>query len=195
MFYIAQLKSLVEVKPHQFEEDELEIIKSDISRRFCDKILFKVGLFLSTYNINKVAQPFILPGCGSYHAEVYFSAVVFCPFVGQVVEGRIKSINSSYVQISLKFFEDIYLHPDQMQQPSRFDTSHNAWVWNCQTEQDQSHQFFILEGEKIRFRVTEILFKDVNFNKFNNSNQNKPMTITVTINEPGLGPTLWWPST
>ncbi|KAF1742282.1 hypothetical protein MXB_882, partial [Myxobolus squamalis] len=134
-----------------------------INNRFVDKVLFDVGLFISIFNIDKHSKAFVLPGKGSYFSEIYFTAVIFRPFLGQIIDGTVKTIDQSCIQSSIPL---IYI---QFR-----DSSRNVWIWVYQTDLKQDHLLYISEGDKIRFRVLKLQFKDLKINENAESPEETP---------------------
>lgn len=106
MFKIVIIKSIVEVKPDDFSQDEEEYILNYLNSKFCDqvkyyllkKVIHNVGLFMCVFEIIDVNLPFVFPGEGSYYTHVQFSAVVFKPFEKEVLEGTVKTITRTQIQ-------------------------------------------------------------------------------------------------
>ncbi|CAL1286482.1 unnamed protein product [Larinioides sclopetarius] len=163
-------------------------------------IVKDVGLCIALYEITKLEDSYIFPGDGASHTGVYFSYIVFRPFMNEVLVGKIRSCSREGVHVSLGFFDDILIPKDDLQQPSRFDEKEQLWVWVFNSEESgQSHDLFMDRDEPIRFRVLEGTFVDTTPTSPENENTESeekdrriPYYLAGTINEPGLGLLSWW---
>jgi DNA-directed RNA polymerase subunit E'/Rpb7 len=82
-----------------------------------------------------VGDPYVYPAEGAYHQYVRFRLVVFRPFVGEVINGKVTKSTPEGLSISLGFFDDIFIPAHSMQIPSEFSHVTNAWVWRYNTEE------------------------------------------------------------
>ena len=83
--------------------------------------------------------------------KVIFRMVVFRPKVEEILVGRIKSCSREGVQISLGFYDEIFVGPESLQHPARFDETENVWVWEYPGEEEgQHHDLFMDPGEMVR---------------------------------------------
>ncbi len=139
--------------------------------------------------------------------------MVFKPFVGEVLIGKIRSCTEEGLNISLTFFDDIFIPAHCFQPGTTFNPSERLWVWNY----DGNELFMDLE-EPIRFRVLvqsftetapvqkEALLAAVS-NKMNGIGEigkqeeelageavqgQPPFKIIATVAEDGLGLLSWW---
>jgi len=90
--------------------------------------------------------------------------LVFRPRLDTVLVGRIKSCSRDGVKISLGFFDEIFVGPESLQHPARFDDTENVWVWEYPTEDEDgaaTHTDLFMDiGEPVRFRVAGETFTD-----------------------------------
>ena len=148
-------------------------------------VVHNVGLFVSVFDLLDIGDSFLLhDGCS--HTAVTFRALVFRPFVEEVLVGRIKSCSQQVcrgrlclldlvilkirvfipstiqtgVAVTLGFFDDIVIPPEALQHPYRFDENEQVWVWEYPTEDGDHHDLYMDIGEEIRFRVTSETFVD-----------------------------------
>ena len=63
---------------------------STVSCAVADKVVADLGLVVSLYDILHIGGGFIYPGEGAAHFQVKFRLIVFRPFVGEVVVGRLE---------------------------------------------------------------------------------------------------------
>lgn len=148
----------------------------------------------------------ILPVDGSSHTDVIFRYIVFRPEIGSLLTGKIKSCSRDGIIVTLGFFDDIFIPKDELQHPSRFEETEQAWVWEYpveDSEQDSKHDLFMDVGETIKFRIIDEEFTESeptgppetepsNTNQTPDNSRPPPYRIIGAINESGLGIESWW---
>lgn len=144
---------------------------------------------------------------------VKFRLIVFKPFVGEVLIGKIRSCTEEGLSVSLAFFDDIFIPSHCLQPGSAFNAEERLWVWNY-----DGNELFMDLDEKIRFRVLAETFAEVApvqkeallasvANKLSGSNslteddqklafdsvpKVPPYKIIASVAEDGLGLLSWW---
>nr|CAG4641197.1 EOG090X0DHL [Eulimnadia texana] len=197
MFLLAEMKQTVRVLPEKFNVELVKAIGDELNRKLANKVVLNVGLCIALWDITKQEESYILPGDGASHTKVHFRYVVFRPFMEQVIIGKVKNSSREGVQVTLGFFDDIYISAENMQHPSRFDENEHLWLWEYQTDEGK-HDLYMDVGEEIRFRVIAETFTDTTptgpktETAEGERSENKPYSIAATINEPGLGLLSWW---
>ncbi|KAK3740692.1 hypothetical protein QZH41_019070 [Actinostola sp. cb2023] len=209
MFILTEMKDTVRIKPWLFSLDLQEAIENKLNKKLANKVVYDVGLCIALHDILSIGDSYIVPGDGSSHTPVSYRFVVFRPFIDEILKGRIRSCNREGVQVSMEFFDDIFIPFEYLQQPSKFEEEEQLWVWQYQTE-DGTHDMFMDINEEIRFRVVDESFVDLTPTgpEVHNKEQlgvdeqeikKSPYSITVSYNngsisEPGLGLLSWWAS-
>ncbi len=121
MFILSRLRCQVRLDPSEWLRPLHESLRDALNQRLANTVLHGVGLVVGVFDLVEVGRSFVLPGDGAHHTRVAFRAVVFRPFVEEVLTGRIKSCTARGVAVSLGFFDDVLIPPDQLQHPYRFD--------------------------------------------------------------------------
>ena len=145
MFILSQLKDKIRVTPDLFHLPLEEAIKGELNKRFSNRVIINVGLCISLYDILQIKESFIYQGDGSAHATgnygidpnclnefhllivffhpkkllVNFRLIVFRPFIGEVIVGKLRSCSLEGVHVSLGFFNDINIPQEYLQEPKR----------------------------------------------------------------------------
>eukprot|EP00124_Ichthyophonus_hoferi_P004579 Ihof_evm3s523 gene=Ihof_evmTU3s523 len=127
MFTLAIIKDVIRVPPADFSKDFQETLTVEL-------------------NAND----------GAAFVEVEFRYVIFRPFIGEVVVGKVRNCNASGIQVSMGFFDDIFIPTDGMPHPNKFDREDQIWYWTY-----SGHSLPIEPGADIRFRVLSETFQDV----------------------------------
>ncbi|KAJ0410576.1 hypothetical protein ATCC90586_007409 [Pythium insidiosum] len=159
MFVLTRISDVIPVAPNLFEEDYQKVLIEEIDRKYANKVIADVGLCISIYDFVNIGDAFVHPSDGTSHSQVEFRMVVFRPFVGEVLKGRIVSCNEEHIRgKSASVSLDIIIPSYAMQTPSYFDTAERLWVWKYSEGQEK---FYMDLHEEIRFRVTNINFTKV----------------------------------
>ena len=172
MFSLAVLTDSVRVHPKNLQFSLMKAAIEVLNGRFCNRVIGDVGLGISVYDILELEDPFVHPGESHafikgilYHRcfslilcffLVKFRLIVFRPFVGEVLIGRIRSCTEEGLSLSLTFFDDIFIPAHCLQPGSTFNTEERLWVWNY-----DGNELFMDLDEKIRFRVLAESFAEV----------------------------------
>ncbi|XP_057828196.1 uncharacterized protein LOC131039436 isoform X2 [Cryptomeria japonica] len=119
--------------------------------------------------------------------KINFRLIMFRPFIGEVLVGKLKKSDKSGIYLSLGFFDDIHVPEHHLQQPSTFDEKENVWKWDY----DGAELFLDLD-EEVRFRVTQLKYPPIPLEQENDAKPFAPMEIIGDINGSGLGLVSWW---
>jgi len=158
MFVIVSVEDKLRILPDQLDRNPADVLIEQIELKYANKVLPDVGLCIAFYDFVHVGEPYVYPGEGGCHQLVQFRLVVFRPFVGEIITGRILSSGPDGVRVTLGFFDDILIPHFLLQQPSSFDSAKNAWVWNYDSESDV---FSMDKDEEVRFKVCTLNFVTV----------------------------------
>lgn len=89
------------------------------------------------------------------HPIVEFRLIVFRPFKGEIMSGRISSSSKHGINVRTDFFDEIFIPSTMLFEDSNFDVKENVWIWN-----NDGNDFYMDKNEVIRFRVEEEAFED-----------------------------------
>ncbi|XP_021752099.1 DNA-directed RNA polymerase III subunit RPC8-like isoform X2 [Chenopodium quinoa] len=107
----------------------------------------------------------------------------------------IKSIDGGFVlpvEVSLGFFDDIYIPAFALPDPSHIephddDPKQVKWVWTY-NDLELSYD----DENVIRFQVTSVDYPPIPLEQEEGSKPFAPMVVTGLLNSDGLGPISWW---
>lgn len=200
MFQVIKIQDSVRVEPDQLGRPLPDATKAALTKTFVDKVVPSVGLVVTVYDILDISGGDIYPSDGAAIFDVQFRLVVFLPFVGEVIIGRLVKSTSEGLHVSLGFFSDILIPKYALPQPATFDTNDQLWVWDF----DGNDMWFDVE-EEIRFRVQSVKFHLVptrmDMQKAADAavpvvgtaeKPYAPMTLVGDVNDSGLGLVNWW---
>jgi DNA-directed RNA polymerase III subunit RPC8 len=118
MFVLVHMADTFRIPPCDFDLEEIDALKFQINKKFANKIIPDVGLGIKLYDIISVSEGVIMPGDGGSHHRVQFRLIVFRPFIGEVIVGKIKASAPAGLQVSVEFFDNIYITAAQLQEMS-----------------------------------------------------------------------------
>merc|ERR1712013_330672 len=155
MFVLSEVRQVVRLMPRSLDGSLQDQVAEEINRKVANKVVVGLGLCLALYDITDIGKSFVFPGDSATHTKVTFRLLVFRPEQDEVITGKIKSCSRDGVTVSLGFFDDILIHADALQHPSRYDEAESVWGWEYLPEgEEETHDLFMDPGEQIRFRVT-----------------------------------------
>ena len=201
MFILVKFKDRIAVQASDFKKQRNSIEKV-ISRKYCDKVIKGTGLCISLKEILKVEDAKLLYGDGTAYFEVTFTMIVFRPLKGELIVGKIHKATKEGIQISLQFYEDIYIHSIQLDAEATFDNEQKLWYTHL--NQGEHLRWWYSLNSEIRFRVEKVVFNDskkikklkskIQANKQFQYQQDQlePMVVYGSCKEQGLGLLGWW---
>ncbi|CAD5224347.1 unnamed protein product [Bursaphelenchus xylophilus] len=190
MFVLSKFKYTAKILPLHLGEDFLSTLIKRIDADFANYVIIDVGLCLSFYDFQSIGASYLMAGDASSYTPVEFRYLVFQPFRGEVIQATISSCTTDGVKLTMDFFSDIFVTPDNLPEVSKFDEKEQVWIWEFQSEEGGDPVKFYMEpGKTVKFRVTDIKYRSVQPGA---SSEVKVMEITGTMSEHGLGCVDWW---
>jgi DNA-directed RNA polymerase III subunit RPC8 len=126
------------------------VIIEQIELKYCNKIILNVGLGVAFYDFVNIGDPYLYPGAGSAIQVVRFRLIVFRPFVGEVMSGKVIQSTKEGLRISLEFFDDIFIPSSQLQNPSIYNPDTSLWTWKYDGSLDSENEFVLELGDEVR---------------------------------------------
>ncbi|CBI32328.3 hypothetical protein VitviT2T_009366 [Vitis vinifera] len=192
MFFLSLIEHTLRLPPHLLDLPLNEAIKGELESLFLDKVLANLGLCISVYDIRSIDGGFVFPGDGASTYTVEFRLVMFRPFVGEIITAKLKESDANGLQLSLGFFDDIYIPVHLMPNPCHCEPdpenkSQVIWIW------DYQEQKFPIDGlDEIRFQVQSVSYPPIPVEQPKESKPFAPMMIMGSLDYDGLGPVSWW---
>ncbi|KAJ5180429.1 DNA-directed rna polymerase III 25 kd polypeptide, partial [Penicillium capsulatum] len=149
MFILTTISDLIQIAPEDFSKLSAVAIEDNINEKYANKVIQKIGLCISFYDLLESSDGLIGHGTGLINVNVKFRMIVFRPFKGEIMLGKVASGTEHGIKIAVEFFNDILIPPDLLRDGSRFDYAEQVWVWDTE---DGSCLYYDV-GEIIRFRV------------------------------------------
>ncbi|GAX83296.1 hypothetical protein CEUSTIGMA_g10722.t1 [Chlamydomonas eustigma] len=201
MFKLTCIEDDIRVQPSDLSLPPLEAVTAVIENRFIDKVLPGLGLVITIYDVDSIEGGFVYPSDGAAFFKVRFRLVVFRPFVGEILVGRLKSCSREGLRVSLGFTEDVIIPEYALQDPSFYDEGEKLWLWKF-----EGNNMYMDIGEEIRLKVSSLRFNKppTPLDLVNASEDEKrigtaakpfsPFEVIGRIDDSGLGLLCWWQS-
>jgi len=155
MFELAKMHDVVHIAASELGTPLLQAINDALSDKYLSKVVPNLGLCIAIYDVVRIGESHLYTGNAAHHTDVDFRVVIFRPFVGEVLMGKMVSCDETGVRISLDFFDEIYVPSNMLQPASEWDEREKVFVWKYG---DDSLYFDMLN--KVFFRVDQLLFRE-----------------------------------
>eukprot|EP00850_Spirogloea_muscicola_P020438 SM000216S06564 [mRNA] locus=s216:197964:200027:+ [translate_table: standard] len=206
MFQLAAVEDTVRVAPRDLQLPHLVAVRAELRRAYIDKVIRDVGLVVALYDVQSVTGGFVYPGDGAPRFTVAFRLVVFRPFVGEVLLGKLRSADTSGLcrafQLVSPLDWKLQLSTLRLESPgacsvagllavvaaaARSNEEEELWVWRF-----GDNELFMDIDEEVRFRVAQVSFVPTPLEPEPGAPPFAPMRIVGDINADGLGLVSWW---
>ncbi|KAI1339542.1 RNA polymerase III subunit Rpc25 [Xylariaceae sp. FL0016] len=192
MFILTKIADLVQIPPSQFKEQSHMAIENNINAKYSNRVIQKIGLCICMYDLIWASEGLIGHGTGLVNVNVEFRMIVFRPFKGETLFGRISSATPDGLHIRTDFFEDIFVPYKELPESTEFDHNEQAWVWVV--DEDRMHYD---KNEIVRFQVIDESWNDqvpesAEQEAMEKAKKLSPYSIQGTMMKEGLGVCLWW---
>jgi DNA-directed RNA polymerase III subunit RPC8 len=211
MFFLSLIHDSVHIAPHLFRKAYKKAIIDELNAKYANKVIHHVGLGIGVHSIQRAEEPFVFPGDGGIQVKVTIQLIVFRPFRGEILRGKIMSCTPDGIRLSVGFFNDIFVPRGMLPMPCEFDENEQLWVWKY----DDETRLYMDLDEIVHFRCEQEVFTQVNPNKVNekksataasssksfdvaailgSSDAKVPFALVASMSDAGLGCLSWWAS-
>ncbi|KAG0681161.1 DNA-directed RNA polymerase III subunit rpc25 [Pichia californica] len=199
MFQLTLISDLIRIPPHLFNLPRELSIKQELNVKHANKIIPKLGLVISIFDLIEYDTGLFRPGDGAMYVTVKCRLLVFKPFVGEIIQGWIEKCTADGIKLNIGFFNDIFIPKALLFENSHFSIDENAWIWKM----DEDTTLYLDVNEKINFRIEEEIFTNVKpkgpisvientTNSENEKEQTPPYAIIASCQTDGMGCCSWW---
>jgi DNA-directed RNA polymerase III subunit RPC8 len=162
MFVLDRISTHVSLDPSALNDHTHDAIASSLKDQYTDRIVPDVGLVISVYDLLYIGEGCVYHSQGHVYYSVVFRAVVFRPFVSELLVGRIRQMSDAGLRVSVGFFDDIFVPPELLQQPAVWHGVEKEWCWKMEDENEEeqggSSSLYYSVGGQIRFKVHTVKF-------------------------------------
>ncbi|KAG9300911.1 hypothetical protein G9A89_004969 [Geosiphon pyriformis] len=198
MFILSVFSDTVKIAPSNFQKNRYEAITDQINQKYANKVVHDLGLCICLYDILEAGEEFLYHGSeGASFVKVKFRLVVFRPFIGEVLVGKIHHCRVDQIRVTLGFFDDIRIPAALIRRQMTFDHHYQGFVWDY-----GEGCMWLQKGDLIRFRVHAESFADTTPTELRgsarprhwtrNSLRVAPYELICSLQEDGAGPCDYW---
>ncbi|KAI2783527.1 RNA polymerase III subunit Rpc25-domain-containing protein [Daldinia loculata] len=194
MFILTKIADLVQIRPDNFEKPSHIAIEDSINAKYANRVIQKIGLCICMYDLLWASEGLIGHGSGMVNVNVEFRMIVFRPFKGETMFGRISEASQDGIHIRTEFFEDIFVEYKELPENTQYNHNENAWTWIYDPEGDP---MWYDKNEMVRLQVIEEEWHDqtpesAEEEAVDKAKKLSPYRIKGTMMKEGLGVCLWW---
>ncbi|RYP41779.1 hypothetical protein DL767_000795 [Monosporascus sp. MG133] len=192
MFILTKIADLVQIEPSQFEKHSRVAIEDNINAKYSNRVIQKIGLCICMYDLLWASEGLIGHGTGMVNVNVEFRLIVFRPFKGETILGKISSATPDGIHIRTDFFEEIFVPYKELPENTEFDHNEQAWKWIVDGE-----PMYYDKNEMVRLQVIDETWNDqmpdsAEQEALDKAKKVSPYNIQGSMLKEGLGVCLWW---
>ncbi|KAL7722233.1 DNA-directed RNA polymerase III subunit RPC8 [Entamoeba marina] len=192
MYIVTHLVDSFKIPPARLDHI-LQCVIGEINSKYQNKMIEGKGIGVMLYDIEKIHDGVIQIGTGDVYYDVAFNYVVFKPFQGEVIEGKVLRSLSSGIQVTLGFTDSVFIDQCYFPYGCDFDEEEQLWYWGY-----GESKLFMHVDAAIKFRVHHVAMKkredsDLEVKEEGDASTT-PLVVHGQINESGLGMVIWWKS-
>ncbi|KAG4306329.1 hypothetical protein PORY_000317 [Pneumocystis oryctolagi] len=154
-FLLTVLSDTIRLVPSTFQKQTMMALKDEINMKFANKVMINTGLCICLFDILYCGKALIKYGDGSAYVSVKFRLIVFRPFIGEVLTGKIQSV--SHLGIKGFIFEKKKQNISTNITSIIGDMDEQQWIWHS-----SNGDLCLSTGDTIRFVIENELFVDCN---------------------------------
>ncbi|OTB06553.1 hypothetical protein M426DRAFT_112426 [Hypoxylon sp. CI-4A] len=193
MFILTKIADLVQIKPDNFEKPSNIAIEDSINAKYSNRVIQKIGLCICMYDLLYASEGLIGHGSGMVNVNVEFRMLVFRPFKGETLFGRITEASKDGIKLRTDFFEEIFVEYKELPEDTQYDHNEKAWMWIYEPENPMWYD----KNEMVRFQIADEEWHDqtpesTEQEAVDKAKRVSPYTIKGTMMKEGLGVCLWW---
>mmetsp|Transcript_1064 Transcript_1064/g.2649 ORF Transcript_1064/g.2649 Transcript_1064/m.2649 type:complete len:323 (-) Transcript_1064:1041-2009(-) len=141
MFVLATIADTVRIPASMLAQPTLVSVHSEMDKKYPNRVIMDMGLVICRYgNALHIGDGVCAAGDGGAHHEVIVRLVVFRPFVEEVCVGNIVKSTEEGVQVSIGFFDDIFVPAYWMLNPSKYEAESGLWIWTPNYEDNENDE-------------------------------------------------------
>lgn len=163
MFSLALIDDTIKIEASQLGLDTVTALTFNINAKYSNRILPNVGLCIGHFDYSTISEGRLTNRDGCTYYKITFRLIVFRPFVGEVLVGKVSSCDEEGIRITMGFFEDVHISRDQLPSPSGYDHSQAQWfrlffpendlLWEDPLLSAEEERWHLQKGDIVRFKV------------------------------------------
>ncbi|KAI9831371.1 MAG: DNA-directed RNA polymerase III subunit rpc25 [Phylliscum demangeonii] len=158
MFILTTFSDLIQISPEDLSKPSAEALEDNINAKYANKVIQKIGLCICMWDLLQASEGLIGHETGLVNVNVDFRLVIFRPFKGEILLGKISSSSEDGIKIRLDFFDDIIVPGHLLFRGSEFDQKEQIWTW---TTDENPDGYYFDKNESVYFRVESEQWNDL----------------------------------
>ncbi|KAJ1499343.1 hypothetical protein HMI54_011369 [Coelomomyces lativittatus] len=184
MFVLSEFKDTIVIHPKDLHLPKRTTIEHTIHKKYTGKLFHQVGMCIALFDLLHVGDGIVQHSEGSAYFKVRFQLIVFRPSRGEIINAQILSSDENGIRASTGFFDDIFIPPDCLPKPHRYDESEHVWIWEY-----EENSLYLDPGDILRLQVKDMIFEEV---RTAEKKDHALMKVIGDITSQGLGSLSWW---
>lgn len=144
------IQDLIQIKPEDFALPAAQSLKDAINTKYSNKIIQNIGLCVCLFDLLETSEGLIGHGTGLVNVNAEFRLIVFRPFRGEILQGRIKGSDQDGVTVDLDFTSEVFVPWQNLPKNTTFNTTESVWIWK---DEPESPEMFFDKDEPCLIRV------------------------------------------
>jgi len=201
MFVVMLIRDTVKVLPHLFGDPLNSVIVDNLNVKYANRIIEPHGLGIAVQEVVKHDddQRTINVNDGAVLLRVDFKLIVWRPMVGLLAEAKIRSQDRTGIQLTTRFFENIFVPCDALAPGTFFNETEKVYMYPARPMQDPN---VYEKQDSVIFKITKVIYERV---PAKNEETSEPaslslrdmvyksnMVIEGSMALDGTGPLAWW---
>lgn len=193
MFILTKIADLVQINSEDLNKPSRHAIEDNINAKYANKVIQKIGLCICLHDLLSASEGLIGHGTGIVNVNVEFRLVVFRPFKGEIILGKISTSLPTGINVRTDFFDEIFVPKENLPEDVFFDDTSDCFVWR----NDDTNLYFD-NHEPVRVQIVSEEWHDqIPMSGLRKADDvaekpQAPYKLIGAMLEAGLGPILWW---
>lgn len=173
MFKLISIEDTILIPPRLFPYPRLTALEHMINASYSDRVIPHIGLCIALWDWLRVDEDHLVIHTGESSTRCVFRMVVFAPFPGELVFGRINASHESGLFVEMGFFDAVHVEKRRLPRPSEWDEKERVWIWRPEVgeegreggeeevEEGGAAQMLYMDvSNECIFRVVECVYED-----------------------------------
>eukprot|EP00457_Paulinella_chromatophora_P010776 gb/GEZN01010892.1/.p1 GENE.gb/GEZN01010892.1/~~gb/GEZN01010892.1/.p1 ORF type:complete len:256 (-),score=56.35 gb/GEZN01010892.1/:254-1021(-) len=221
MFVMMLVRDTLAVRAaRQGEKDRVGMLMDEVNIKYANKVITNQGLCIGCAEIAHAGPARLVQGQSEMYITLTFRLIMFRPFDGEILLGKVLQSDATGFIVSLGFFAHVFVPADQLpyeraeeedeppisrclyERDSSVDDNKFTWFWEYRNPERKGEPITRLTVDvddvvrvrllQTKYAVQDVLHAPDKPKAKTLAGLSPAMLIIGSINEDGLGPLSWW---
>ena len=89
MFQLVLMRDVITIPPHRLNWELTRNLRDQLAIKYSNRVIHNVGLVICLFDIIEMSDPVVLPGQPDVIITLEFRMVIFRPFIGEILNGKV----------------------------------------------------------------------------------------------------------